>query len=110
MLILPRIEGVSTSAIFVTSSLFMSIVSGRFIPAVAILGTAAHSQNKGAFLSLNSVVHHGSAAVAPVVASLVITQNSIGSRLEGFESAVWIAAALTVLATVIAQSIQNRDR
>jgi uncharacterized membrane protein YvlD (DUF360 family) len=102
MLILPRIEGVSTSAIFVTSSLFMSIVSGRFIPAVAILGTAAHSQNKGAFLSLNSV--------APVVASLVITQNSIGSRLEGFESAVWIAAALTVLATVIAQSIQNRDR
>ena len=91
--------------LLITSTLFMVLVSGRFIPFMALTTMWVHAPMRGRFMSLSSAVQNLASGVATVIAGAVIGQGP-GGELTRFDIVGDYAAALTVLAIFLVLRIQ----
>ncbi|MEJ7138492.1 MFS transporter [Amphibiibacter pelophylacis] len=66
------------AAVLVVTTLFFTLVSGRMIPAMAILTAATAPAVRGTFMTLNSAVQSAAMGAASFVAGLIVTQDSQG--------------------------------
>lgn len=82
---------------------FFVLVSGRMIPAMAVISSAAEPRLRGTFLSLNSTVQSLAMGLATTLAGFVVSQQ--GSQLEGYPTVGYIALAANCLAMVLAGRI-----
>lgn len=64
-----------TFAIIITT-IFMVLVSGRAIPAMAIITSSTSMQNRGRFMSLNSSLQQMAAGLATFIAGLMISTDT----------------------------------
>ena len=85
---------------------FMIFVSGRFIPATAIITGAAQAPLRGSFLSFNSAIQQLGASAASLSAGLIIGQTASGT-LTGFWISGLIAVACTFVAMWLARKIKT---
>jgi predicted MFS family arabinose efflux permease len=83
------------------SVLFVMLVSGRFVPAMAIITQAADPAVRGAFQAYNTAVQSLSSGAAALIAGLVVSQGA-GGRLIGYEHTGWIAVAATLVSIALA--------
>jgi predicted MFS family arabinose efflux permease len=84
-------------ALLAVTTAFFVFVSGRFVPALALITAAAAPALRGTFMSLNGAVQSAAMGIASLAGGLLISRDANG-LVQGYERCGWIAAALTLLA------------
>jgi predicted MFS family arabinose efflux permease len=97
----------SVPVILVVSSLFMVLVSGRFVPAMALITASADPKKRGSFMSVNNSIQHMAGGVATLAGGALMTTATSGA-LVGFERVGYMALAMTLLSLVLAKRIRSR--
>jgi predicted MFS family arabinose efflux permease len=88
---------------------FFVLVSGRFIPAMAIIISATRPSVRGTFMSLNATIQSLSMGLATTLAGFIITQDS-GGMIIGYQSVGYIAVAANLLAIWFVSRIVMHDQ
>lgn len=89
----------------VTSAFFV-FVSGRMVPAMAIIASTAQPQWRGSFMSLNGAVQSAAMGVASFVGGLLISRDAAG-RVLGYGYAGWLSVVCTALALVAVSKLHQ---
>jgi predicted MFS family arabinose efflux permease len=76
---------------------FFVLVSGRMIPAMAIITSAAEPRLRGTFMSLNATMQAFAMGLATTLAGFIITQDASG-RINGYGTVGYVAMAANALA------------
>ncbi|UCD69538.1 MAG: MFS transporter [Betaproteobacteria bacterium] len=84
---------------------FMIFVSGRFVPAMAIVTGAAQPDLRGAFLSFNSATQQFGSSAASLASGFIIDHTASG-RLTGYWISGLIAVGCTILAIRLARDVR----
>ncbi len=74
----------SLALVLVITTLQMVTMSGRMVPAMAMITASAAPGQRGGFMSLNTAVQHLSAGLATAVGGALLVQPSEGAPLEGY--------------------------
>lgn len=85
--------------------LFMVFVSGRFVPAMAIVTGAAQPGQRGSFLSFNSAIQQLGSSAASLASGFIIGHTASG-KLTGY----WISGMIAVACTIAAIWLARRIR
>ncbi|AKJ29454.1 MFS transporter [Caldimonas brevitalea] len=97
MLAITHLHEVPLAVLLVITTLFFVLVSGRFVPGMALITAAAAPSLRGTFMSLNGAVQSAAMGLASLAGGLLIGRDAQG-RVSGFEFCGWIAAVLTLAA------------
>jgi len=93
----------------VCTTAFFVLVSGRMIPAMAIITSAAQPKLRGTFMSLNATVQSLAMGLATTLAGFIITQNSAGQIVD-YGLVGYVAIAGNILAIWFVVRIVMHDR
>jgi len=93
----------------VCTTAFFVLVSGRMIPAMAIVTSAAQPKLRGTFMSLNATTQSLAMGLATTLGGYIITQNSAG-QIVGYERVGYIAMTANVLAILFVARIVMHDQ
>jgi predicted MFS family arabinose efflux permease len=88
--------------------LFMSLISGRFVPAMAIITSAPEPRLRGSFMSFYSSIQQFSAGTAVFLSSMIIGSAPDG-QLTHYGTVGWIAVGFTIVAIVLAPRIKSAE-
>lgn len=88
----------------ICTTTFFILVSGRMIPAMAIVTSAAQPKLRGTFMSLNATMQSFAMGLATSLSGFIITQNSAG-QIVGYEKVGYIAMTANVLAIMFVARI-----
>ncbi len=81
----------------ICSTSFFVLVSGRMIPAMAIIASAAQPKLRGTFMSLNGTVQSLAMGLATTLAGFLITLDDSG-RIVGYPLVGYVAVAANLVA------------
>lgn len=84
---------------------FFIFVSGRFVPGMAIITSAAIPHLRGTFMSINSAVQSIGTSVATLVASFIITINSQG-QLEHYNLVGYVSCSAILITLWLAGHVK----
>jgi predicted MFS family arabinose efflux permease len=98
-------QGLPLWGLLVISTLLFTMMSGRMIPGMAMISSAAEPRLRGTFMTLNSAVQSASMGLAALVAGLIIGRDAQG-QLTGY----WVAGLLGVVASVLSVWLAGRLR
>lgn len=90
----------------ICSSLFFILVSGRFVPVMAIITSSTVKEKRGAFMSLNSSIQMMASGSASLIAGKIIQQGPSG-RLVGFSTVGIAACVLTLISVYLAKRVKT---
>jgi len=93
----------------VCTTAFFVLVSGRMIPAMAIVSSAAQAKLRGTFMSLNAAIQQLASGLASTLAGFIITQNSAG-QIIGYEKVGYVAITANLLAVAFVARIVMHDQ
>ncbi len=93
----------------ICTTVFFVLVSGRMIPAMAIITSAAQPKLRGTFMSLHATVQSLAMGLATTLAGFIITQNSAGQIVD-YELVGYIAITGNVLAILFVSRIVMHDQ
>ncbi len=89
----------------ICTTVFFVLVSGRMIPAMAIITSAAQPRLRGTFMSLHTTVQSFAMGLATTLAGYLITQNStgqiVGYGLVGYASIAGNALAILYVSRIV---------
>ena len=89
-------QGLPLWGLLAISTSFFTVMSGRMIPGMAMISSAALPRLRGTFMTLNSAVQSASMGLAALVAGLIIGRDAQG-QLTGY----WVAGLLGVVASLL---------
>ena len=102
--------GVSPLWVWLASTTpFFVLVSGRMIPAMAIITSSAQPKLRGTFMSLHATVQSLSMGFATMLAGFIITQNDAG-QIVGYGSVGYVAIAGNAMAILFVSRIAMHDQ
>jgi predicted MFS family arabinose efflux permease len=88
---------------------FFVLVSGRMIPAMAIISSAARPTLRGTFMSLNGTVQSVAMGLATMLSGFIITVDDNG-KIVGYQLVGYVAIAANLLAMAFISRIVMHDR
>lgn len=91
------------------TTLFFVLISGRMIPAMAIIGSAAKANLRGTFMSLNSATQQLASGLAATLAGFITTQNATG-QIIGYDHVGYVAITANLLAIAFVTHIVMHDQ
>jgi predicted MFS family arabinose efflux permease len=97
MVITTLTEGWPMWAVLLVSTAFFACMSGRMIPGMAIIASAANPQLRGTFMALNSAVQSAAMGVAAFIGGLIISRDA-----QNLVQNYWIAAVVGASASLAA--------
>ena len=97
LLIVTHLGNVPLWAWVIATTAFFVLVSGRMIPDMTIITSAAQARLRGTFMSLNGTVQSLAMGLATTLAGFIITQDSAG-HIVGYPIVGYIAVAANFLA------------
>jgi MFS family permease len=86
----------------------MMLVSGRFVPAMALVTASVTPHLRGSFLSFNISVQQLSAGSASLLAGSIMGISANGA-LTHYDSVGIIAAIATILSILLAVKVNNHQ-
>jgi predicted MFS family arabinose efflux permease len=95
----------SVAAVITVTTLFMICMSGRFVPAFAMIMASVEPRYRGGFMSVNSSVQSVFAGVGSFVSGLII-KESVTGELAGYGTVGWLSVGL--MASCIPMAAQLR--
>jgi predicted MFS family arabinose efflux permease len=93
----------------ICTTTFFVLVSGRMIPAMAIVTSSAQPKLRGTFMSLNATIQSFAMGLATTLAGFIITQDSAGGII-GYKTVGYIAITANVLAIMFVLRIVMHDQ
>jgi len=93
----------------VATTPFFILVSGRFIPAMAIITSSAQPHLRGTFMSLNATMQSFAMGLATTLGGFIITQDSAG-MVVGYERVGYVAVAANLVAIWFVSRIVMHDQ
>jgi predicted MFS family arabinose efflux permease len=105
LLLITNLPRLPLSMVLIASCLFFIIVSGRFVPAMAIITSSPQPKHRGAFMSLNSTIQSLTMGAASFVSGHIITTNDLG-ELVNYNWIGFISCGMTLLAIYFASKVQ----
>ena len=96
-------EGLPMWAVLLVSTAFFACMSGRMIPGMAIITSAANPQLRGTFMALNSAVQSASMGIAAFIGGLIISRDA-----QNLVQNYWVAALVGACASVAAIFLVRR--
>ncbi|RYX95555.1 MAG: MFS transporter [Comamonadaceae bacterium] len=103
MFALTLMQGLPVWAILVVSTCFFFSSSGRMIPGMAIVTSAANPQLRGTFMTLNASMQSAAMGLAAFTGGLII-----GRDADGLVSHYWMCAAVGACASLCAVWIAGK--
>ncbi|MCC6274270.1 MAG: MFS transporter [Leptospiraceae bacterium] len=88
------------------TTIFMIFVSGRFVPALALINSAADPKYRGSFMSVNSAIQQLAAGLASSIAGFIIATGQNGV-LMNYEKVGYLSICATILSLFIAGRIKK---
>jgi predicted MFS family arabinose efflux permease len=87
------------------STLFFILVSGRFVPAMAMMNGSAAPRLRGSFLSVNSSLQSMAMGLATIIGSAFLSTNPQGEMI-GYGNVGWFACAMALLAIGLSKKLK----
>jgi predicted MFS family arabinose efflux permease len=87
---------------------FFVLISGRMIPAMAIITSSAQPRLRGTFMSLNATIQSLAMGLATTLAGFIITQDSTGKFIH-YETVGYVAVAANLIAIWFVSRIVMHD-
>lgn len=87
---------------------FFVLVSGRMIPAMAIISAAVQPPLRGTFMSLNGTMQSLAMGLATTLAGAIVTLDGSG-KLVGYPQVGYVAMAANLIAIAFVAKIARRD-
>jgi hypothetical protein len=84
----------------------LTTLSGRFVPAMAIVTAAVVPPLRGSFMSYNAALQQLSAGAASFVASLIVVTGANGEP-DRFGAVGWLSMLATLVAVALAAHIDS---
>ncbi len=106
ILLVTNLPVVSLPLALVVTTTFMVLMSGRMVPAMAIITASVEAKRRGSFMSIISSVQQLSAGVAAFGAGLILGKSESG-LITRFDVVGVLAAITTVVCIVLIRRIQN---
>ena len=97
------VHGVPLWAVLTVSTLMFAFMSGRMIPGMAIITSAANPQLRGTFMTLNASVQSAAMGVASLVGGMLISRDA-----QGLVQGYWMAAVVGIVASVLSIVVVGR--
>jgi predicted MFS family arabinose efflux permease len=104
-----QLQSASLGVWLICTTFFFVLVSGRFIPAMAIINSAAQPKLRGTFMSLNSTVQSLAMGLAATLGGFIVTQQSNG-QIAGYQIVGYIAIVANLIAVWFVARIVMHDR
>ncbi len=108
IVLVTQVAHASLALWLVFTTLFFVLVSGRFIPAMAIITSAAQPKLRGTFMSLNATVQSLAMGLAATLSGFIITQDASG-QVVGYGQVGYVAIAANLLAMWYVSRIVMHD-
>lgn len=99
------VHGVPLWGVLAVSTLMFALMSGRMIPGMAILTSAAQPALRGTFMTLNASVQSGAMGVASFVGGLLISRDA-----QGLVQGYWMSAVVGIVASLLSIVVVGRLR
>jgi DHA1 family inner membrane transport protein len=106
IILLTHIGHVALPIALIVSTMFMSLVSGRFVPCMTMTSEVPAPQDRGAFMSLMNALRSLGTAFAALIGGFIVTENSDGV-LEGYNFSGYLAIVLTFVAYLMAKEVNK---
>lgn len=103
--LITNLEKVSLLVAILVSTLFFILVSGRFIPALAMITSSVLPQNRGGFMSLNSSFQQLASGIASSLSGMILIKNQDGT-LSNYQYVGFMAIFATFCAIYLGSKIQ----
>jgi predicted MFS family arabinose efflux permease len=103
-----HIQSASLGVWLICTTLFFVLVSGRFIPAMAIITSAAQPKLRGTFMALNGTVQSLAMGLAATLSGFIITQDASGN-IVGYQNVGYVAILANLLAMWYVSRIVMHD-
>jgi len=87
------------------STLFFVFVSGRFVPAMAMINGSSTPRLRGSFMSVSSSLQSLGMGIATIIGSAFLSKLPNG-EIAGYGSVGWFACALTLVAIFISRRMK----
>ncbi|CAN7606351.1 MFS transporter [Acidovorax sp. LjRoot129] len=97
------VRGVPLWGVLAVSTLMFALMSGRMIPGMAIISSAAQPSVRGTFMTLNASVQSAAMGVASLVGGLLISRDA-----QGMVQNYWMSAAVGITASVLSMVVVGR--
>ena len=108
VLAVTQIQSASLALWVACTTFFFVLVSGRFIPAMAIITSAAQPKLRGTFMSLNGTVQSLAMGLAATLSGFIITQDATGN-IVGYQNVGYVAIVANLLAIWYVSRIVMHD-
>jgi len=108
LLVVTHIGAVPLWLWLICTTTFFVLVSGRMIPAMAIITSAAQPKLRGTFMSLNATTQAFAMGLATTLAGFIITQDASG-RIVDYGTVGYVAMAANALAIWFVARIAMHD-
>lgn len=95
-------------AVLIVTSFFFIVITGRVVPAMAMITSTALPQNRGSFMSFNSSVQQLTAGIAAFISGALVTEDAQG-KLENYNIVGYIAMIACVFSIWAAYRIVSAD-
>jgi predicted MFS family arabinose efflux permease len=92
------------------TTIYMICMSGRMVPAMAMLTSTVVPRYRGAFMSLNAAVQHLSAGLASDIAGRVLLSETGTGRLLRFDRLGIASGLLTVVGVVVSLTLKPASK
>lgn len=107
LLVLTHLPAVPVPVVLVVTTLFMILIGGRVIAAIALLSSVSHAHVRGRFLSFNSAMQQLASGIAAFLPTLVLTQDAQG-HLMHYNWVGYGAVTMTLVAFWLAGRVEIR--
>ena len=98
-LLLTHLPPVRTPMAITATTLFMICMSGRFVPAMAIMTSAVTRRYRGGFMGVTSAMQHLASGLGSFIGGLILTQTTTG--LKGYNTVGWLSTGVALLSLVL---------
>jgi predicted MFS family arabinose efflux permease len=88
------------------STFFMISMTGRFVPAMAMITSSVEPEHRGGFMSVNSAVAQFSAALAATMVGWIV-RDGANHQLVGFGKVAWIYVGWAIIGLWLASGIRS---
>lgn len=105
VLILTRLHPVPLAAALAVTTALMVCMSGRFVPAMALITSSVEREHRGAFMSINSSVQQFSSGIASILSGAILSVNADG-RLIHFGRIGALSITMAATAILIARHVR----
>lgn len=105
-LVITNLPPVGLAGALAATTAFMVLASGRVVPAQTMMLRSADPKLRGAFTNLNTAVSHVATGAGPILAGLIIGEESKGGPLTNY----WLAGLLAATFGLAALALSFRLR